>query len=598
MQLSSPADNTEVRSFKAKLVAHFVLLSLVPLLAAGFGFLRAEREQAGRELDRSLAVGLRAATAAYADVLRDAQGRAEAIARREQLARAIAAGDAAAVAIGAAGGPHVTVTGPGLRVGRLPRAAGTRSATIVSGGRPIARVTVGVPLDERLASLLRERSGLESPAGLALVVGGRVVAGIGRGQPEPGTATQAFTVALGDVPFRAVGVKVTTPTRGQIIALAPAGDTSSNVALRELAAALGFALLAIGLIAYFEARSIVRALRRLAAAANEIAGGRLGSRVPISGRDELSSFSEAFNRMAAQLEERIDDLSRAHVQLEASVGRLSSALSSTHDRDHLAQVVVATAVDATGAAGGAFLAGDDVVATHGTLTSENRLEVPVGVEGHSYGTLVLVDVGARSGALGGDPRRLGESLARQAAVAFDNARLHQVLEEQARVDALTGLANRRHGSEQLEEERRRAERSGQPLSAVLCDVDGFKSINDEHGHGTGDEVLRAFARIVRARLRGSDLACRWGGEEFLLVLPDTGAEGAYELAEALRRELASHVVRGAAGAIRVTASFGIALFDGWASSEGLVALADDALYAAKRQGKNAVVLAGAVPTGA
>jgi len=541
MEAVASADTSSVKSFKAKLVAHFVLLSLVPLLAASFGFLRSERDEAARELDRSLAVGVQAATAAYADLLRDAQRRAEEIARRESVAVALVAGDAAAIAESVRDAPNVTISGRGIRVGRLPQLAGTRSARIVARSRTIGRVTIAVPFDERVAGLLRRRSGLEPPAGLALVVGGRIVAGIGRGQPEPGGATQAFTFEVGGDRYRALGMRVTSPERGQIVALVPTRALSGSAAgaLGQLVAAVAFALLAIGLIAYFEARSIVRTLRRLAAAANAIADGRLRSRVPVHGRDELASFSEAFNRMAGQLEERVADLSRAHEQLEASIARLAEALASTHDGEHLAEVVVATAVDATGAAGGAFVSGDDVIATQGDIASRDRLEVPVAVDGHSYGSLVLVGVGTHGRAVSGDPRRLGESLARHAAVAFDNARLHAVLEEQARVDALTGLANRRHGGEQLERELRRAGRSAEPVSVVLCDIDGFKVSNDAHGHAMGDAVLRAFARIVQRRLRDSDVACRWGGEEFLLVLPYTDGSGALELSEALRRELAA-----------------------------------------------------------
>ena len=117
------------------------------------------------------------------------------------------------------------------------------------------------------------------------------------------------------------------------------------------------------------------------------------------------------------------------------------------------------------------------------------------------------------------------SLAAHAVVALENARLHGMVERQALVDGLTGLANRRAASDALHAEAARAERLETPLSIVLADLDGFKDVNDAHGHAVGDEVLQAFADVLRETLRESDVAGRWGGEEFLLLLPGADAEG-------------------------------------------------------------------------
>lgn len=577
-----------MKSFKAKLVVHFVLLSLVPLIAANLGFIRAERDRAAREADRALAVGLRAATTAYAETLRVAQARADDVARRPSTAAALAAGDRAAMARAIAGASDVTISNSRVRVGRIPPGSVRRTATVVQRGRTIGSVTAFVPVDDRVVASLRRRSGLAPPAGLAFTVDGRVAAGLARGARVPSSASHAFELTTGSEPYRALAAPIGTDGV-RILALVPTRslEASSAGTLRGLLVALALALAVIALIAYFEARAIVRALGRLACAADAIAGGRLRSRVPVHGHDELATFSLAFNRMAEQLEARVVDLSDARDKLRASIARFADALTSAHDEGHLAAVVVATAIDATGAAGGAFVVDGQVVFAQGELETPGRIEVPVGARTKSFGTLLLAGVTD-----GRDARRLAESLASHAAVAFENARLHRTLEQQAQIDELTGLANRRHGSELLQRELVRAERSGAQLAVVLSDIDGFKRVNDAHGHAVGDAVLAAFADVVRSRLREIDVACRWGGEEFLFLLPDTGDAGALEVSEALRCEFAAQFVQLPDGSpLHATASFGVAVFETGVSAEALVARADDALYEAKRAGKDAVVLA-------
>ena len=111
------------------------------------------------------------------------------------------------------------------------------------------------------------------------------------------------------------------------------------------------------------------------------------------------------------------------------------------------------------------------------------------------------------------------SLASQAAIALENARLHRIVEQQAVVDGLTGLANRRRCEDSLTAEIARAQRLGAPFTLVLADLDDFKAVNDRNGHVVGDDVLRGFASVLRATVRDTDLAGRWGGEEFMLLLP-------------------------------------------------------------------------------
>jgi len=160
-------------------------------------------------------------------------------------------------------------------------------------------------------------------------------------------------------------------------------------------------------------------------------------------------------------------------------------------------------------------------------------------------------------------------------------------EQFATTDALTGLPNRRHADEVLERLLAAARRTRRPLAVVLFDLDHFKAINDNFGHSIGDEALRAIASATRELLRGSDHAARFGGEEFLLLLPETSADDALIVAEKLRAQIAELEVEGLDR--EVTASFGVAAYpDHEATADRLIEAADAALYRAKAAGRNRV----------
>ncbi len=162
----------------------------------------------------------------------------------------------------------------------------------------------------------------------------------------------------------------------------------------------------------------------------------------------------------------------------------------------------------------------------------------------------------------------------------------------ARTDPLTGLANRRHFMETLEQEVERLDRYGRPLAVVSLDLDHFKSVNDTHGHAAGDEVLREVSRVLHSVCRDMDLAARMGGEELALLLPETDAVGARIVAERVRERIAGTAYRSPSGqAFRVTASLGVATGRAKVSGEALLQAADEALYRAKDAGRNQVVLA-------
>ena len=158
---------------------------------------------------------------------------------------------------------------------------------------------------------------------------------------------------------------------------------------------------------------------------------------------------------------------------------------------------------------------------------------------------------------------------------------------QAQHDGLTGMCNRRHFTELASRATQEARRYGKQLSVILFDMDGFKTINDTFGHAVGDDVLRAAAEACRKVLRQADVAARWGGEEFAVLLPQTGLAGAMETAERLREGLEA-LRTGQAGELPATASFGVATLTGDEDMEGLLLRADAYLYEAKRDGRNRV----------
>lgn len=168
--------------------------------------------------------------------------------------------------------------------------------------------------------------------------------------------------------------------------------------------------------------------------------------------------------------------------------------------------------------------------------------------------------------------------------------LVKMLAQKAQVDGLTGLWNRTYFDRRLAQEFSEAIRFGRPLSLVMCDIDGFKRLNDQHGHPFGDHVLEVFAKILQSG-RMSDVACRYGGEEFGVILPNIPAHEAMDVADRYRRALEGHVWSGVEG-LRVTVSLGVAdiasLSAETRSPEELLAEADAALYRAKSAGRNRV----------
>ena len=162
------------------------------------------------------------------------------------------------------------------------------------------------------------------------------------------------------------------------------------------------------------------------------------------------------------------------------------------------------------------------------------------------------------------------------------------LERMSQIDPLTGLANRRHIREKIQSEKKRYERNRRCFSLIMGDIDNFKEVNDSFGHECGDYALISISNLIQKNVRDHDVACRWGGEEFLIFLPETDLESGTAIAERIREEVDSHELKWRGLPIHITMSFGVSQFDDSTSVEDCIRIADQGLYKAKFEGKNKV----------
>jgi diguanylate cyclase (GGDEF)-like protein len=185
--------------------------------------------------------------------------------------------------------------------------------------------------------------------------------------------------------------------------------------------------------------------------------------------------------------------------------------------------------------------------------------------------------------------RLVETIAQQATIAMDNAKLFERMQELAITDGLTNLYNRRYFYMVLENEIERTLRYQTPLSLIMMDIDHFKTVNDRFGHLAGDEVLQSIAALCKSLLRQSDVMFRYGGEEFIVLLPETNAEMAHKVAERIRVTIADAEFETKKGTVKISISFGVSQFSEDLSNANLfIESADQALYHAKQTGRNCV----------
>jgi diguanylate cyclase (GGDEF)-like protein len=587
-----------VGSFKVKLVIYFVLLSLLPIGAAFWGFTQVAGQTETRRVDARIQSGMRALLASYEDQLNAAQLQATSIASKPAFQRDLEDRDLSSIGQMLRSEPNVYVSSvDGDIVGHPAIFAATRQATVVSSTGLVGYVTVSVPFDGTLVHELRARSGLAPADSLVILKRGRIVASspaIAGLVAEP--SGQMKTISVRSDRFRSlVAPAVAEDPVVRFAVLSPqslidgANSSSRNKLLLGLIASLAL----VALVAYFEGRSIVRTLRTLAEAAHGIARGRLSERVPVRGRDEFAMLGSAFNDMANQLEARLAELEAERGRLRDAITRFGEALAATHDVNQQLRVIVEAAVEATGAAGARLLADDGTVVETGEPDSGGeQLTFDLTAGRTAFGTLTIAGPSFDE-----EQRLAASSLASHAAIALENARLRRIVERQALVDGLTGIANRRQCEDALVAEIARAERLDSTLTLVLADLDDFKAVNDAHGHAVGDDVLRTFADVLRSTVRDTDLAGRWGGEEFLLLLPGAEAVGAAQLADRVREAFAERSSIGRDGEIvTVTCSFGVAQYRPGDTQRELFGAADRALYQAKRAGKNRVEIDAPVRT--
>ena len=581
-----PLGGPGLGSFRFKLVAWFALLALLPLAVAFYGYDSLAQRSETRRADASLEASLRAAVGGYSQRLDLAAATARRLAGEQRVQRALAGHDRGALVAIAAHSQATRFVGGGVAVGTVPRRAARRTVAILDNGRALGTVTVAVPIDDRL--LAEIGVGLGSGELLVAVERGHVVAGGPVGQRIDLAPGSPGRVVVGGSAKRGLATSsLLDPPALQLVALTPqaAIDAAARRAEMRLTMVLIVALLVFAVVVFLLGRSVVTTLGKLASAADGIADGRLDERVDVRGNDEFAQLGGAFNRMAEQLQQRMSELRTERRRAHETTTRFGQALGATHEPQQLLHIVAETVVEATGASGAVVRTRGGEVFEAGSPTGPEEISFPLRSGSADFGSLVI-----RGEAFDADQVETARALVAHAAVALDNARLHRLVEQQALVDVLTGLANRRSLEETLAVELARVSRLETELCLVLVDLDRFKQVNDRLGHPAGDEVLRSCAHTLATSVREGDVAGRWGGEEFALILVGVGVAGGIELAERARRLISSRPVPTARGdAVHITASFGVAACGAGASVDDLIAAADGALYEAKREGRNRVV---------
>ncbi len=622
-------------SFRTRLSLFFVLIVIVPMVSLTFVLFRliADNENgkrdAGLAARQATAIGLveeargaarRGAARVGADIRfstalqRGRTGQAQA--RAEVLLRALGL---KRITIGPAGG--VPVVDVGSRTAVFP----FRTTLEDTRGRSFGTLQVSARGPKAYAEVVKRIAAVD----VVVRRDGRTLAatleGVGRTElPE----------RRGDVELPGGDFRVASfPAAGfageqlRVSVLASAAPTRQDVRRSRLFAGgilLGFFILAFT-FAVLVSRSLQRQIAGFLEAARRLGRGDFSAKVPTAGRDEFAELGEEFNRMSGELEQRLEDLKAEQARLAQAMRRVGDTFAANLDRDGLLEIVLRTALDGAGASAGRAGLRDAPgqglrrVASGGELDGLEPVLRQAEGEALKEGAAASAQAGdagalahplwtgaevsgvvsvARTGPpFSASERELFEYLAQQAAVSIENVGLHEVVERQAVTDELTGLANRRRFQETLATEVERARRFESPLALVMLDIDDFKRVNDTHGHQMGDEVLREVGRIVRDSSREIDTPARYGGEELAMVLPGTDVEGAYNLAERVRRQIEElELPLAGGGALRLTASFGAATLPQSADDErGLVEAADTALYEAKHSGKNRTVRAIGLP---
>jgi len=413
-----------------------------------------------------------------------------------------------------------------------------------------------------------------------------------------------------------------------LITLDAANRDYERTRTEVIAVLLASLLLGVGMVLWL-VRAVVPRTRDYSRFAARVAVGDVGARLAPTGSDELADLGRTLDEMVSRQEsdrsyqmtqhEFVDALQvtesedEAHLllkrHLERSVPRsLVVVLNRNNSDDRLeARTPVPTDSSLSEALQGATPRSCLAVRFGRRHEQSDEIDplLPCEVCGKAPGTTTCNPLLVGGEVIGSallvrdaplepyEDQRLRDSVS-QAAPVLANLRNLAIAELRASTDALTGLPNNRSVQATLKRMVAQANRSGRPLSALLLDLDHFKQINDNYGHGRGDEVLAAAAEAMRSAVRESDFVGRYGGEEFLILLPDTDSEGAVRSAEMVRAAVAAVSVPNVDR--QVTTSVGVAVLgDDGVDGDTLIRSADRALYAAKSLGRDRVASAGAVP---
>ena len=626
-------------SFRNRLTLFFVLIVVVPMVAVAFVLFRLIADNESGKADARLAANFNSAIHLYEEDRTRAERAGASIGGDVALAQALRANDRVALVARAR---ELLAT---QRVRRIVISRGDRALAdvgsstavfpgardLIANGRSLGKLQVSVQEPAGYTGLIAR---VTEAGAVVQKVGGQVLATTVKGLDPASIPSDRGSLTVAGKEYDAASFVAPgfLGERDRVAVLAPKAMESSAVRNgRVLAGGIlaGFFVLAFT-FAVLVSRSLQRQIDSFLQAARRLGSGDFTIEVPTQGHDEFAALGEEFNKMSRQLEEHMEELNQERGRLQDAMRRIGETFAANLDREGLLEIVVKTAVDGVGAdAGRASVRPNassplEQVALTGTVdgleeavraaeakvleTGEPCEATVDGVGALSHPMRRGDDVHARVSGVVSVARRgrkftaaereLFHYLAEQAAVSIENVGLHETVERQAVTDELTGLFNRRRFQEAMATEVERSKRFGQPVGLVLLDLDDFKNVNDTYGHQQGDLVLREVARVLRETSREIDEPARYGGEELAVVLPGTDLEGAYNLAERVRagiEELALPLLDGD-GILRVTASFGVATLPGSADgTRDLVAAADEALYRAKRAGKNRTVRAEASP---
>ncbi len=583
-------------------------------------------DAASGKADARLFAGLETATELYEDDARRAESAAEAIGTDPALAAALAADDPAAVQAAA----ERLASENGVELLRL-RSGGEELASVGDGdpfaganldltgesGEVAADLTVAVTSRQDYVEEVEDLTGRLA----AVYVEGEGSVTVSGGRSVDIPAEGGDNVAVGQREQRVLTAELPDNEGQRVAMFGPVEDGGVLASSPAVVAILvGVFLIALAFVITIQ-RTLSGQVESMLDAARRIGGGDFSQKVPVTGgpRDEMAGLATEFNKMSDRLAEQMEQLRSQQVEIDRSVRRIGEAFASGLDRDSLLEIITETAVSACRADYGTIaLAGAPAAEISSGTASDELSDVARAAESRASRSDELTDlvevgcsalasplhrIGEREHSLGvmtiargGDPFTDGERdvfkyLIGQTSASIENVALHEMVSEQAVTDELTGLANNRAFRDVANKEAARAMRFSHPLSLLMLDVDNFKKVNDTYGHPQGDEVLKRIGAILRDESRGIDLPARYGGEEFAVALPETGTEGATEVAERIRERIESEPVDfiEGNGALEITASLGVASIPESAGDvQALVAAADAALYAAKRSGKNRV----------